>query len=84
MQGRLWLAAVAFAGHIPGIKLFTRARLTPRLVRANIVAVALTLAAMATAYALANPFTVLITWLIAHFTWSIIFATWILTGGALD
>ena len=87
VQRRLWLAAVAFAGHIPGLKLFTRTRLTPRLVRANIVAVALTLTAMGLAFALwpvgERGLAVLITWLVAHFVWSFVFATWILMGGAV-
>lgn len=87
MQRRLWLAAVAFAGHIPGLKLFTRTRLTPQLVRVNVVAVALTLAAMGLAFALspngARGFAVLVAWLIAHFAWSFVFATWIVMGGAV-
>ena len=87
VRRRLWLAAVAFAGHVPGLKLFTRTRLTPPLVRVNIIAVALTLAAMGLAFALSpageRAFTVLIAWLIAHFAWSLIFSTWILLGGAV-
>lgn len=87
MQRRLWLAAVAFAGHIPGLKLFTRTRLTQQLVRANIVAVALTLTAMGLAFALSSPgergYAVLVAWLIAHFVWSFVFASWILMGGAV-
>ena len=87
MRRRLWLAAVAFAGHIPGLKLVTRTRLTPSLVRVNIIAAAATLLAMGVAYAVAAPghrgWTVLVTWLIAHFAWSIVFSSWILLGGAV-
>lgn len=35
---RGWLAAVAFAGHTPGLKLLFRCRFTPRLVQVNVAA----------------------------------------------
>ena len=87
MKRRLWLAAVAFAGHIPGLKLMTRTQLTPRLVRVNIAAVVVTLISMGVAFAISTPgergWTVLVTWLVAHFGWSFVFATWITLGGAV-
>ncbi|MEZ4449512.1 MAG: hypothetical protein R3B09_08530 [Nannocystaceae bacterium] len=81
------LALVAFCGHAPGIWILTGARLTPALARVNLVALGLTLAAMAAAGLVSAPdgrlFAVLYAWLIGHFVWSTIFAAWILRGGAL-
>lgn len=86
------LAAVAFAGHVPGLSIAARwrwvpaHRLTPALVRVNVVAVVLTLAAMAAAGLLARDgergWAVLVAWLVGHFAWSTIFALWIVAGGA--
>lgn len=84
---RVWWAAVAFAGHVPGLKIATRVRLTPRLKRVNVVAAVATLVAMAIAYFVAEPggrgYAVLIAWLVGHFAWSITFSSWILMGGAV-
>lgn len=42
---------------------------------------------MGLAFALSSPgergSAVLVAWLIAHFVWSFVFASWILTGGAV-
>jgi len=82
------LAAIAFAGHTPGLKLLTRCRFTPRLVRVNVVAALATVLAMVLAGLLADPgrgaWAVLYAWLIGHFAWSIVFSSWILAGGAID
>jgi hypothetical protein len=84
---RIVLAVVGFMGHTPGLKLFARCRFTSRLVRVNIAAALLTLAAMAGAYVLADEgergWSVLWAWLVGHFLWSGILATWILLGGAI-
>jgi hypothetical protein len=84
---RAVLAIVGFVGHTPGLKLFVRCRFTPRLVRVNVIAVVLTLAAMAGAFALADPgeraWSVALAWLVGHFIWSGILALWILLGGAI-
>lgn len=92
LRGRLrWtprrLALLAFCGHAPGIWLVSGARLTPALARVNLVALALTLAAMAGAAAIADEGEGLralaLAWLVGHFLWSAAFAAWILGGGAL-
>lgn len=79
---------MAFIGHVPGLKLTSSCRFTSNLVRVNIVAVALTLAAMATAFAVANDgnrlWSLFLAWLIGHFIWSTIFASWIVLGGAVQ
>ncbi|MEM7157326.1 MAG: hypothetical protein AAF799_31055 [Myxococcota bacterium] len=81
------LAGIAFMGHIPGLKLLTRARFTPMLVRVNVVAAVATVAAMVVAGLLAEPgagaMAVFWAWLIGHFAWSFVFAGWILGGGAI-
>lgn len=45
------------------------------------------ISAMGLAFALSSPgergSAVLVAWLIAHFVWSFVFASWILTGGAV-
>lgn len=83
---RLWIALVAFAGHVPGLLIMTRVRLTSRLKRVNAVAIGLTLAAMAGAFAAAptgeRGWWLLYAWLVGHFLWSTIFSAWILAGGA--
>jgi hypothetical protein len=84
---RWWLALIAFLGHVPGLKLFARCRFTPALVRVNVVAVVLTLVAMAAAWLAAEGgqrgWWTLVAWLVGHFLWSTIFAAWILLGGAV-
>lgn len=83
-SSRWWWAAIAFMGHAPGIKLFTPCRLTPALVRANVIAVVLTLAAMACAFAAADQgWWTFVAWLLGHFAWSTIFSVWIVLGGAV-
>lgn len=84
---RRWLAVIAFLGHVPGLKLFARCRFTPSLVRVNVVAVVLTLLAMAAAWLAAGDGQragwTLVAWLVGHFLWSTIFAAWIVRGGAV-
>ena len=81
------LAAIAFAGHTPGLKIMAGSRFTPLLVRVNVVAAVLTVAAMVAAGVLAapgeGPWAVLVAWLIGHFAWSVVFSSWILAGGAI-
>ena len=81
------LAAIAFVGHVPGLKLLTAAQLTPALRKANVVAAVVTLGAMWIAYATIAtsprwwaPF---VAWLVGHFAWSFVFSGWILRGGAV-
>ncbi len=85
--GRPMLAAIAFAGHTPGLKIMARCRFTPWLVRINVVAALLTVGAMVAAGVLAapggGPMAVLVAWLIGHFAWSLVFSAWILAGGAI-
>ncbi|MCA9706657.1 MAG: hypothetical protein KDK70_12460 [Myxococcales bacterium] len=84
---RAWLAAVAFAGHTPGLWLLARCRFTPALVRVNVAAALLTVLAMVAAGVTAEPgrgaWAVVVAWLWGHFAWSTIFAAWILRGGAI-
>ncbi len=81
------LAAIAFFGHVPGLKVIARCRFTPALVRVNVVAVGLTLVAMAVAWSVAaegeRGWATFVAWLVGHFAWSTIFAGWILRGGAV-
>ncbi len=78
------LAALGFLGHAPGLKLVARARFCRRFVRVNLVAVSLTLAAMAVAGLLAPAGAggrwVFVVWLALHFAWSTILSGWILRG----
>ena len=82
------MAGLAFCGHVFAIKLVARRRCTPWMVRLNVVAVALTLAAMAIAGVLAEPgrvgWSVLVAWLVGHFGWSVVLSSWILAGGAVE
>lgn len=82
------LALVGFLGHAPGLRLVARARFAPGFAPRNLVALALTLAAMVVAGVGAPPGSaaawVLVAWLIGHFAWSLILAGWILAGGALQ
>jgi hypothetical protein len=84
---RRLLAAIAFMGHVPGLKMTSRCRFSQRLIVVNVIAVVLTLVAMATAFATAADghrlWPLFIAWLIGHFVWSTIFAIWISLGGAL-
>lgn len=81
------LAILAFCGHAPGVWILSGARLTPALTRVNLVALALTIAAMIAAALLAaegeGGRDLVIAWLVGHFLWSAVFAAWILRGGAL-
>ncbi len=81
------LAAIAFCGHTPGLKILVGCRFTPLLVRVNVVAALLTVAAMVAAGVLApagsGGWAVLWAWLVGHFAWSIVFSAWILRGGAI-
>lgn len=87
VRSRPRVAAIAFLGHVPGLKLLTDCRLTPALVRVNVVAVVLTLVAMGVAWSVAaegeRGWATLVAWLVGHFLWSTIFAGWILLGGAV-
>lgn len=78
------LAALGFLGHAPGLKLVARVRFCRRFVRVNLIAVGLTLAAMAVAGLLAPSDAagrwVFVVWLVLHFTWSTILSGWILGG----
>ena len=84
---RAMIAAIAFMGHTPGLRLLTSVRFTNRLVKVNVVAAGLTIVAMIAAGLFAPEGSVLMTvfwaWLIGHFAWSFIFAGWILSGGAI-
>jgi hypothetical protein len=64
---------VAFLFHAPGLWIFFRARLSPATVRANVVAVGFTLAAIAIAGAAAKDggriAAVLTAWAIGHVLW---------------
>ncbi len=81
------LAALAFVFHAPGVVVLAGRRLTRRARRVNLLALALTLLAMAAAYLLAVDGgvgrAVLVTWLVGHFAWSVLFSVWIARGGAL-
>ncbi len=61
--------AIAFVGHLPGLWLFYRETIPPPLRTPNAIAVGLTLAAMAVAYAVADGWAVLWTWIVGHFAW---------------
>src|SRR5687767_85717 len=67
-------AWLAFALHAPGLWLWYRARLRPRLVRANLVAVGLTILAtvLAAGFAPAGArlLAALGAWSLGHFAWS--------------
>ncbi len=80
------LALIAFVGHAPGLWWFARRRLGPRALRVNLVAVALTLLAMAVAHGFPGgdgPWgRVLVAWLVGHFSWSCVLAAWVFLGGA--
>ena len=80
-------ALIGFVGHLPGVKLLVSRTVTPRLARANVAAVALTLAAMLWAFtaapAGAAPRWVFVAWLAGHFAWSTTLAAWILRGGGV-
>ncbi|MEZ4385139.1 MAG: hypothetical protein R3A79_27665 [Nannocystaceae bacterium] len=81
------LALLGFVGHAPALRLVGGVRFTPRFVRTNLIAVGLTLAAMASAGLLApdgaGGRAVLVTWLALHFVWSAIVSAWILGGAPL-
>lgn len=81
------LAAIAFLGHAPGLRVVSGSRFSARLVRVNVVAVTLTLVAMVVAWIVApegaRGWWTLVAWLVGHFAWSTIFAAWILLGGAV-
>ena len=84
---RPFVAFVAFLGHAPGLRLATPVRFTARGVRINVIAVALTLIAMAVSGFVAppgqGPWAVLVAWLLGHFAWGTILSIWILAGGAV-
>src|SRR5262245_17477807 len=83
-MGRLGLAALAFAFHAPGLRVFAGYRLRPPILRLNIVAVVLTLVAMALAASLSERhlLAVFIAWVTCHFLWSICLAWLVLTQRA--
>ncbi len=62
------LAVVGFLFHVPGLKLFTRATLTPRVLGLNAVALLATFGLMAAAWQWG--FSVLAAFLVGHFAWS--------------
>jgi len=75
------VACIGFLGHAPGIKLFTQVRFSTTFVRINAVAIGITLGTMGlTYYATASAQQVAIAWLVGHFLWSAILASWVLTG----
>jgi hypothetical protein len=77
-RGAAPLALVGFLFHAPGLKLLARARLSPLTVKLNVIAAALTLAAMAEAWLSGR--SVLVGWLIGHFAWSATLAMLALRG----
>ena len=83
-MGRLGLAALAFAFHAPGLRIFAGHRLRPPIVRLNVVAIGLTLVAIAMAASLHERRLLagFIAWVICHFLWSICLAWLVLTQKA--
>ncbi|MCA9693609.1 MAG: hypothetical protein KC636_28700 [Myxococcales bacterium] len=85
-MSRRRLALLAFLFHGPGLRLLAGYRFSRPLFRANVVALALTLAAMAVALLAAPPgsrgLPVLIAWAIGHFAWSVILASVVSREGA--
>ena len=71
-MGRLGHAAIAFVFHAPGLRLFAGYRLRPPILRLNLVAIGLTLLAMAMAAWLFERrlLAVFTAWVICHFLWS--------------
>lgn len=83
---RLGLAAIAFAFHAPGLRFLAGYRLRAPIMRLNVVAVGLTLVAMAIA---ASTFerrllAVFTAWVTCHFLWSTCLAWLVLTQRALE
>jgi hypothetical protein len=74
--GRLALLGALF--HVPGLKLFARTRLSPLLVKLNLVAAVLTVAAMGGAWVSGR--SVLVAWLVGHLAWSSTLAVLTLRG----
>jgi hypothetical protein len=62
------LAVVGFLFHVPGLKLFAHATLTPRVLQLNAVALLATFALMAAAWQWG--FSVLAAFALGHFAWS--------------
>ncbi len=82
------LAVLGFLGHAPGLKIVAGARFNTRFVRVNLVAVGLTLAAMAVAGFVApadlGGWWVFVVWVVLHFVWSTILSAWILGGDPFE
>ncbi len=79
---RTTLAILGFLGHAPLLKSIVKTRFSPRFVSINLLAVALTLIAMALAYAkYSSGLAILVAWLVGHFAWSTILAIWAYVGG---
>ena len=69
-SGDLTRRAVAACFHAPGLRLFYSIRLTPRLFRYNLLAVGLTLAAMAVVFASTRSWLpVTAAWAVGHTLW---------------
>lgn len=67
------VAALLF--HAPGVRLFTKQRLSSQVLLMNAVAVGLTAGLMLGAGTLGGPLWVLLAWAVGHVTWSITLAT---------
>lgn len=85
---RRWSALVGFIGHAPGLKLLVPCTFSSRLVGANVIAVVATVAAMLIAWFVAPEgsgwWWLFIAWVVGHFCWSSVLATWILLGRGLS
>jgi hypothetical protein len=76
MSSRTGVALIAFLFHGPGLRLLTSFRMSRSLFRANLVALGITLAAMAYAGAVApvgsKGAAIFLAWIVGHFGWSAI------------
>ena len=82
-MNRVSLAAIAFAFHAPGLRLLAGYRLHPPILRLNLAAIALTLAAMTAAGLLERRWpAVFWAWLVCHFLWSACLTSLVLAGRA--
>lgn len=77
------LALIAFVGHGPGLRLFTKYRFSPQLLRTNLVAIALTIAATALAVVVVPEHRLtggVLTFSVGHFAWSFYLARVVATS----
>jgi hypothetical protein len=68
-RGRAW---IAFLFHAPGLWLFCPTRFTPRIIKANLIALALTVIATALSVMVTTRYALwvgLAAWSIGHFLW---------------